>query len=99
MTTKVIQIEGIEADTLLARLDRMESALTVLTGKPQQAIVNTSQTEYITRRNVADLFKISLVTVNDWTNKGLLIAYKVAKRVYYKREEVEAALIQKGGAK
>ena len=94
--TKILQIESIEAGELLNRLDRMESALTALTGKPQQTITDASQMEYITRRDVASLFKISLVTVNDWTKKGLLKAYKVAKRVYYKRVEVEAALIQKG---
>jgi len=91
----ILQIEGLEADTLLARLDSLESAIkqvAQVNNQPPQPIK-----EYISRREVAKLFNISLVTVNDWTRKGLLSAYKIGKRVYYKPKEVETALVRKGG--
>lgn len=97
MQTKVVQIESIEAADLLNRLDKMESAISALSNQSQNTATNTTTSDYITRREIAKLFQISLVTVNDWTRKGILTAYKVAKRVYYKRSEVESALVQKGG--
>lgn len=96
MTKTVLQIESIEATELFTRLDKMESAINALSNQPQSTVQET-QTDYITRREVANLFKISLVTVNDWTNKGILTAYKIGNRVYYKRTEVNEALVKKGG--
>jgi len=40
------------------------------------------------------MFAISLVTVNEWRKKGILKAYKIGNRVYFKRNEVEAALVE-----
>lgn len=96
MTKTVLQIENVEADEILSRLERMESAITALSGKPQSPASDTLS-DYITRREIANVFQISLVTVHDWTNKGILQAYKVGNRVYYKRSEVESALVRKGG--
>ncbi len=59
-------------------------------------------TEYLTRREVASLLKCDLSTVHNWTKSGRLIPYGLGNRVYYKRSEVETALvslsIKKGGA-
>lgn len=96
MTKTVLQIESIEANDLINRLDRMESAITALSGSPQQTAPEILS-GYITRREVAKLFQISLVTVHDWTKKGILQAYKIANRVYYKQSEVESSLTKKGG--
>ena len=98
MTKTVLQIESIEATELISRLDRMESAIGALAGAtPAPNQTPDTLAGYITRREVAKLFKISLVTVHDWTRKGLLSAYKIGNRVYYKRAEVEGALTKKGG--
>ena len=70
--------------------------INALNTKPQTAATDTT-TEYITRRDVAKLFKISLVTVHDWTKKSILQAYKIGNKVYYKQSEVQAALVKKGG--
>lgn len=48
--------------------------------------------ELLTRKEVADLFKINLSTLFHWTNKGKLKAYGIGNRVYYKRSEVEEVL-------
>lgn len=97
MTKTVLQIESIEADELLNRLERIESAITALSYKPQSRATDITQSEYITRREVANLFKITLTTVHDWTRKGILQAYKIGNKVFYKRFEVENALVKKGG--
>lgn len=97
MSKIILQIESIEADELISRLDRIESAVKALAGATSNPVPPPNPlTGYITRREVAKLFKISLVTVHDWTRKGLLQAYKIANRVYYKQSEVEGALTKKG---
>jgi excisionase family DNA binding protein len=50
------------------------------------------QSDYLTRSDVASLFKISLVTVYQWTQSGVLRAYRLGSRVYFKRSEIEASL-------
>ncbi|EJF35988.1 DNA-binding helix-turn-helix protein [Capnocytophaga sp. oral taxon 335 str. F0486] len=51
-------------------------------------------TEYLTRKQVAKMLDINLTTLNNWTNKGVLISYGIQGRVYYKRDEVERAFIE-----
>lgn len=48
---------------------------------------------YLTRQEVADIFKIDLSTVYNWTKRGRLKAYGIGQRVYYKRSEVFNALV------
>ncbi len=96
MTKSIIQIENIEADELFTRLDKLEGAITALSTQPQPNTPETG-TDYITRKEVARIFRVSVVTVHDWTNKGILTAYKIGNKVFYKHHEVEKALVQKGG--
>lgn len=50
--------------------------------------------EYLTRSQVAELLKIDLSSVHNWTKRGKLMAYGIQGRVYYKRSEVEQAMIK-----
>ena len=49
-------------------------------------------TEYLTRSDMAQMLKIDLSTLHNWTKKGKLRSYALGNRVYYKRHEVDAAL-------
>ena len=51
-------------------------------------------TEYLTRKEVSDLFKVDISTIHNWTVKGILKAYSIGRRVYYKRNEIELAIIE-----
>ncbi len=51
-------------------------------------------TEYLKRREVADLFKIDLSSVHNWTKKGILISYQIGGCVIYKRSEIENAIVK-----
>ena len=48
--------------------------------------------ELLSRKRVAEMLGISLPTLNVHTKKGLLIAYRIGGRVFYKKNEVLAAL-------
>jgi excisionase family DNA binding protein len=51
--------------------------------------------EYLTRRDAAKLFKVSLVTISKWSKKGgILKPYRLGKFIRFKRVELEQALIQ-----
>jgi excisionase family DNA binding protein len=54
------------------------------------------QTTWITRKQVAEILAISLVTVDDWTKRNILTAYRISNKKRYKRQEVESALTKIG---
>ena len=60
----------------------------------KEEILCKTPTEYLTRKQVAKMLDINLTTLNNWTNKGVLISYGIQGRVYYKRDEVERAFIE-----
>jgi len=51
-------------------------------------------TSVMTPKEVCNFFKISLSTLYEWRKQGKLQAYYKGSRVYFKRAEVEASLIQ-----
>jgi len=51
-------------------------------------------TEYLTRNEVAEMLKCDLSTLWNWAQKGKLVPYGIGNRVYYKRNDIEAAIIQ-----
>ena len=56
----------------------------------QLAEVNRShpEKELLTRKETAEIFAVSLVTIHDWCKHGILKPYKVGNRTYFKRAEV-----------
>lgn len=50
--------------------------------------------EYMTRVDVAELLKINLSTVHNWTKKGTITSYQIGGRVYYKRQEIVDSIIE-----
>ncbi len=54
-----------------------------------------TEEEYLTRKEVSALLKISLVTLNDWTSQGVIPAYKIGTRVRYRKSDVIDALQKK----
>lgn len=49
--------------------------------------------EYLTRQEVAEILKVSLVTLSDWNKKKILNPYRLGNSIRYKRTEIEQALI------
>jgi hypothetical protein len=50
-------------------------------------------TEYLTRSEVSEMLKCDLSTLWLWTKKGKLTSYGIGNRTYYKRSEIESAII------
>ena len=51
------------------------------------------QPEYLTRKEVAEILKVSLVTLSDWNKKGIIKPYRLGNLIRYKRSEIEESLI------
>lgn len=60
----------------------------------ENRLLEQEPSEYLTRNQTAKYFKVDVVTIYHWTKKGVLKAYKVSNRVYYKREEIEKAMVE-----
>lgn len=51
-------------------------------------------TEYLSRQETADLLKADLSSIHNWTKRKLLQSYGISGRVYYKRSEIENAIVK-----
>lgn len=56
-------------------------------------------TEFLTRNEVAELLKCDLSTLWSWVKKGKLLTYGISNRVYFKRSDIENALVCLGKKK
>ncbi|MHA6278836.1 helix-turn-helix domain-containing protein [Salinimicrobium sp. CAU 1759] len=50
--------------------------------------------EYLSRSEVAKLLKVDISTIHNWGKAGKLKRHGLGNRVYYKRSEVEQAIIE-----
>ncbi|PZD79660.1 helix-turn-helix domain-containing protein [Mesonia sp. K7] len=51
-------------------------------------------TDYLSREDVATLLKINKSTLHNWVKKGDLKSYGIGGRVYFKRAEIEEAMVK-----
>lgn len=47
---------------------------------------------YLTRDEVSELLKISLSTIHNWSNKGILHPYQIGGKVYFKSSDIESSM-------
>ena len=72
-----------------------EKVKTNLESLIKELSINDKQgSEFLTRKETAKFFGASLVTLHDWTKKGLITPYKMGNRVYYKRSELIGSLLE-----
>ena len=90
LENKVTQVFGITPQQL------KESILTDVRTELEKIVQNfqpQKQPEYLTRKEVAAILKVSLVTLTDWNKKGVLKPYRLGNLIRYKSEEIDQALI------
>ena len=51
-------------------------------------------TKYLGRKEVAELLNVNISTIHNWTVKGILTALQIGGRIYYKKADIEAAMIK-----
>lgn len=50
--------------------------------------------EYLTINEVKEMLNVNLCTIYNWRKTGKLKAYGIGKRVYFKRVEVNSAIVE-----
>ena len=88
------ELQNILSTGLEQKLENILSNSNLSKQEPQ--ITNDSEV-LLTVKQVQELLNISISTVKQWTNKGVLTAYRIQKRIYYKRSEIDAALVEVKG--
>jgi len=73
---------------ILQRMESIETSLVRLIGnqKPPQP------DSYITRQEAANILHITLPTLLKWSLDGRVQAYRIGRRVLYKKNEIEGAI-------
>lgn len=90
MQKNVTQLHSLEPQDLLNPLDYLRQQLEEL----KKAFTQKAPIELLSSKDVALLFKATPQTIYNWTKEGKLKVYGIGARRYYKRNEVEQALIE-----
>ena len=85
---QLIQISKEELEALIRQSVREE----IKTLKKE--LTPNEPKEYLTRKQVAQQFKVDVSTIHNWCKKEILTPYSIGARVYFKSDEIEAALIK-----
>ena len=88
MKTTITQIEGLTAEQLQEQFVKLHKELAGIRDK----INGKSDNDLLTRKETADILKISLPTLWAWTNKGIIPAYRIGNKVRYKKADILTAL-------
>lgn len=88
---KITQVFGITPEELKETiLNDVRDELNTLA----QNFQPTEPQEYLTRKEVSEILKVSLVTLHDWNKKKILNPYRLGNLIRYKRSEIDDALIR-----
>lgn len=91
---KQIVVEVLE-ELLLKKPDNPFYGLSIVTPDElpkNNPLLESKESNFLTRKEVSEMLKISLTTLCNWQKKQILIPLKIGKRVLYKSEDVEKAL-------
>ena len=84
----IYQITSIELDKYIS--SKIDERVNLI--QPIEVMKNEHENEYYTRKEVCDLLRISLVTLNKHTKSKRLNAYRIGSRVLYKKSEIMKSL-------
>ena len=84
-----IYLQSIELSDIKKVVEEvLENKLRSLTPKIEKGF------KLLTRKDTANLLRISLPTLHEWTKEGIITAHRIGNRVLYKQEEINLSLNQ-----
>ena len=84
-------LHNISSEEFFNKLNELERKLSEKIPIPQH--IEPIKEELMTPEEVALYFKRCKDTIENWTKKGYLKKYGLGRAVYYKRSEVESAIV------
>ena len=91
MITKTIQITEVTADELA---DAVADKLMLKIENYLKELSKKQNDEILTRQEVADYLRISLVTIHSWNKHGILNPIRMGNRIFYKKQDILDVLEQ-----
>lgn len=88
-------LHNVSAEQISNLFEGLQKQLTEL----KQNFEPKSPVEYLTRNETAEMLKVDLSTLWLWQKKGKLIPVGLGNRVYYRRCDIENALVLLGKVK
>ncbi len=88
MNNKIIQIEGITATELIEQIEIVVKQLLVKNDFENETI----QDELLTRKEVAEILGVSLMTLNRWDKQSILKPSRIGRKVRYLKSDVMSSL-------
>ena len=94
-TDEVTMLHNLSSEQILRLFNALHKEIENLTKhfQPKEPV------EYLTREEAVQMLKCDQSTIHNWTVKGKLRKYCLGNRVYFKRSEIEAAMVAVGGPK
>ncbi|UKM63888.1 helix-turn-helix domain-containing protein [Flavobacteriaceae bacterium GSB9] len=92
MITKTIQITEVTVEELA---DKVADKLMLKIENYLKDLSKKKNDEILTRQEVADYLKISLVTIHSWNKCGILKPIRMGNRIFYKKQDILDVLEQK----
>jgi hypothetical protein len=75
-------------DNIEKRFEQLESLIKESLSQPINTKPTEKKDEILTRQATAKMFGVSVETISDWANKGIIKMYKVGNRSYFKHSEL-----------
>lgn len=91
MNKTVLQVEGVTSSSFITEFEKTISKL--LDAKLAKLQPPPNEDPFITRQDVADMYRITLPTVHSWVNAGILKPYKIGNKTRFLLSEVKAAAV------
>ena len=85
MNLELIYPEELKQDISKLRSELAEIKLNL---KPKEP------TKYLGRKEVAEMLNVNISSVHNYTVKGILTAFQLGGKVYYRKVDIEAAMIE-----
>ncbi|NNK76667.1 MAG: helix-turn-helix domain-containing protein [Maribacter sp.] len=97
-TSSFIRVENTTREDLITEVrelfkEEVQALKSELQQRYPERSTHPSWEELLSRQEVARMLKIDLSTLHLWCKEGKLKKYGIGKRVYFKRSEIEAALV------
>lgn len=89
MEDKITQVHHVSKDELIQKIiTGIEQKLNEFENifQPKEA------TKWLTRKEVSKILSISLVTIGQWSKKGILKPYRIGNQLRFKSTDIEEAL-------
>ena len=91
MITKTIQITEVTVDELA---DKVADKLLFKIEDYLKELSKSKNDELLTRQEVAEYLRISLVTIHSWNKHGILNPIRMGNRIFYKKQDILDVLEQ-----